>query len=147
MGWQVYLMCFNGRDAEPLGPVKIGFTGNLAKREKAIQTTSPKPVITLAEFRVPERWIARVWESLLHKHFADKRMAGEWFDLDPLYAMAESCRVLRVHLQAQAPVPPPHPDFDEIVQNTMIPEYERVGRVLKAWRHYYSENSNVRAIA
>jgi hypothetical protein len=147
MVWQVYLICFYGRDAEPLGPVKIGFTGNLVKREKAIQTTSPKRVITLAEFRVPERWIARTWESVLHKHFSEKRMAGEWFDLDPLYAMTESCRVLRLHLEAQAPRPIPQPKFDEIVQATMIPEYERVGRVLKAWRHYYAENSNVQAIA
>ncbi len=140
-------MCFTGREHEPLGPVKVGFTGNLLKREKAIQTTSPRRVVTLAEFRVPGRWIARTWESVLHRHFAPHRMDGEWFDLDPLVAINEACRVLRLHLQAQAPLAVDAELFADVLKHTNIPEYERVGRVLKAWRHFYSENSNVQAIA
>ncbi|WP_443052756.1 GIY-YIG nuclease family protein [Streptomyces sp. NBC_00299] len=59
-------------------PVKIGKTGNVEKRLRQLQTASPFPL--------------RVWwsretadpdlEAKLHRHFADKRMSGEWFQFD-----------------------------------------------------------------
>ncbi|MFJ4633594.1 GIY-YIG nuclease family protein [Streptomyces sp. NPDC088847] len=64
--------------ADQPAPVKIGKTGNVTQRLSQLQTASPFPL--------------RVWwsketadpdlEAKLHRHFADKRMSGEWFQFD-----------------------------------------------------------------
>ncbi|MFE4263438.1 GIY-YIG nuclease family protein [Streptomyces sp. NPDC056883] len=58
------------------GPVKIGFTGDDAtKRLRSLQTGSPVPLTVLAEFAGTKQL-----EAKLHRHFAGRRLHGEWFD-------------------------------------------------------------------
>ncbi|SFV55540.1 hypothetical protein MNB_SV-3-1137 [hydrothermal vent metagenome] len=64
---------------EANGNYKIGITGNLASRMKDIQTGNPylvKLVCTI-EMEDPQEL-----EQSLHKLFKDKRMMGEWFNLN-----------------------------------------------------------------
>lgn len=56
------------------GPIKIGFTTNLDKRIKALQTASPDNLILLAAVEGSERT-----ERGLHARFGEHRQRGEWF--------------------------------------------------------------------
>ncbi|MER6736544.1 GIY-YIG nuclease family protein [Streptomyces puniciscabiei] len=61
--------------SEQPAPVKIGKTSNIGNRLRQLQTASPFPlqVWWSRETTDPEL------EAKLHRHFADKRMSGEWF--------------------------------------------------------------------
>jgi hypothetical protein len=56
------------------GPIKIGFTRNLAARLRQLQTGHPAKLRVLRAFRGDERL-----EAWLHRHFAAHRLNGEWF--------------------------------------------------------------------
>lgn len=60
------------------GPVKIGFTDNLPKRLKALQSHSPVPLQVLA---VTGGGIFAEMEY--HERFAQHRLHGEWFERTP----------------------------------------------------------------
>ncbi len=59
------------------GPVKIGYTDNLADRLRTLQSGNPQPLYALA---VIPGDVAR--ERRLHQRFAEGRLIGEWFDAD-----------------------------------------------------------------
>lgn len=60
---------------------KIGISNNPKYREHTLQ--SDKPTIELICAReFPTRELAKDTESMLHKHYAEKRVRGEWFNLD-----------------------------------------------------------------
>lgn len=67
------LIYFIGTDD---GPVKIGFTTNLPKRLKALQTASSRPLVV--RLKLPGD---RECEKTLHRRFAEFRLEGEWFRL------------------------------------------------------------------
>ncbi|WP_398871215.1 GIY-YIG nuclease family protein [Streptomyces mirabilis] len=76
-------------------PVKIGKTGNVGQRLRQLQTASPFPlqVWWSRETADPEL------EAKLHRHFADKRVSGEWFQFDEfnwLQQVAEAAELLEV---------------------------------------------------
>jgi hypothetical protein len=54
--------------------VKIGYSGNIQKRRRALSTGSPEPVRIVCEIEC-----SREYEKLLHKQFEKYRKNGEWF--------------------------------------------------------------------
>ena len=72
----VYLMCDTTN-----GYFKIGLSNNPEYREKTLQ--SEKPTIEkICAKSYPNRSIASAIESALHKAYENKRIRGEWFQLD-----------------------------------------------------------------
>lgn len=81
----VYLM-------EAKGVYKIGFSTQLEKRRKAIQSKE-KATVTVVHAREVDR--PYVLEQQLHKRFSDQRLHGEWFalagfDLDKAITLMDS---------------------------------------------------------
>jgi len=63
------------------GAYKIGISNSPEYREKTLQ--SEKPSIELIESKqFQKRKIAETFERLLHEYFKNKRIRGEWFQLD-----------------------------------------------------------------
>ena len=61
---------------------KIGVSHNPKYREKTLQGQEPE-IETVAERKFIIRKLALELESELHEKYSDKRMRGEWFDLNP----------------------------------------------------------------
>lgn len=82
----VYIMCHveNGVD---VGPVKVGYSSNPSTRVENLQCGNPRKIRLYKQFGTPQRDIAKFIEGGFHHMFADKRLAGEWFDLKPEQAM------------------------------------------------------------
>lgn len=59
------------------GPVKIGFSANVRKRVRSLQTGSAEPLKLLAVAEGGEQT-----ERFLHEQFARHRLEGEWFSPD-----------------------------------------------------------------
>ena len=62
------------------GECKIGVSNNVDKRRSAIEMQGGKPIIEL--FYTTKCFNAYEIENIMHKHFADRRLIGEWFDVD-----------------------------------------------------------------
>ncbi len=60
------------------GAVKIGRTSNLEDRMKTFEVKLPFPISLEPYFATRH---AKAVEKMFHDLFADKRLAGEWFDL------------------------------------------------------------------
>jgi hypothetical protein len=56
------------------GPIKIGFTRRKVIRFASLQSGNPEPLRLLCCIAGGSRL-----ESLLHRHFAEQRLNGEWF--------------------------------------------------------------------
>ena len=69
------------------GLVKVGITANLSGRLATIQTGNPRKVDIAFSFGTPSRAIAQTLELAFHEVFAKHRMAGEWFDMNPVLAL------------------------------------------------------------
>ena len=72
----VYLM----KD-ETNGFYKIGISNKPEYRERTLQSEKPT-IVLLKSKEYPTRTIAEAIESALHKAFGEKRLRGEWFELD-----------------------------------------------------------------
>lgn len=72
----VYLM----KD-ESNGFYKIGISNKPEYRERTLQSEKPTIVLLKAK-EFPTRTIAESIESALHKAYSEKRLRGEWFELD-----------------------------------------------------------------
>jgi hypothetical protein len=136
-GVHIYLFCFYGRINEPMGPVKIGITSNVASRLAGVQTGQHRRLHALAVFDTPNRDIARRMEASFHREFTAGRLEGEWFDADPVTVLERMCAMWRYYFQ----------QMPEGIEYVGIPFYEREIKVLRAWRQHYAETSNVQAIA
>ncbi len=62
---------------------KIGVTNNLRKRMSAFKTANPH-IRHVAHTELMDREEAEWMETRLHVLYAEKRIAGEWFELDTL---------------------------------------------------------------
>lgn len=78
------------------GPVKIGFSANVRKRIRSLQTGSAEPLKLLAVAEGGEQT-----ERFLHEQFARHRLEGEWFSPDA------SLLALIADLVNKAPPPAP----------------------------------------
>jgi hypothetical protein len=72
----VYLM----KD-ESNGFYKIGISNKPEYRERTLQSEKPT-IVLLKSKEFPTRTIAEAIESALHKAYGEKRLRGEWFELD-----------------------------------------------------------------
>ena len=72
----VYLM----KD-ESNGFYKIGISNKPEYRERTLQSEKPT-IVLLKSKEFPTRTIAEAIESALHKAYSEKRLRGEWFELD-----------------------------------------------------------------
>ena len=72
----VYLM----KD-ESNGYHKIGISNKPEYRERTLQSEKPTIVLLCAK-KFPSRIIAEAIEAALHKAYGNKRLRGEWFELD-----------------------------------------------------------------
>jgi hypothetical protein len=148
VGVYMYLFCTFGREYEPLGPIKIGITGNVRERLSSVQTGYPKPLEALAVFNTPNRDIARKWEAAFHKRYAGARLEGEWFNIDPVHVLDDVCGAIRHYFASgekfasagdSTPV--------ELADYIGLPLFERDVKVYRAWREHYADNSNVTAMS
>lgn len=67
------------------GFYKIGISNNPEYREKTLQSEKPS-IDLIASKEFPLRLIAESFEKALHKTFENKRLRGEWFNLDEIEA-------------------------------------------------------------
>lgn len=65
------------------GFYKIGISNNPEYREKTLQSEKPS-IDLIASKQFPLRLIAESFEKALHKTFENKRLRGEWFNLDEI---------------------------------------------------------------
>lgn len=83
----------------PVAPVKVGITNNLTARLASVQTGSPNRLCIVHAFAAPNREVARALEGGFHEHMGEKRLAGEWFDVEPMHAVAVICVAIAQFLE------------------------------------------------
>lgn len=79
MNWCLYMMVADAGDGSRY--CKIGFTGDLDKRVRAVQTGCPMPITEVAYLDLAFGRL-RLAESQFHSKLAKYRSSGEWFRLD-----------------------------------------------------------------
>lgn len=60
---------------------KIGISNKPQYREKTLQSEKPSIVIIISK-KFPVRKIAESIEKALHETYSEKRLRGEWFELN-----------------------------------------------------------------
>lgn len=83
------------KDRKPVGPVKIGISSNPGKRLASLQTANPKELVLLCTFGTPTRAFAKELEGAFHYVMRSKRLAGEWFDIQPAKSVELMCSNFR----------------------------------------------------
>ena len=85
------------------GPVKVGITSSPGGRLSAIQTGCPFHVSILHLTACRDRSEALLHERSFHEICDDKRLAGEWFDMDAELAVecVETGFEIEAHFSAQ----------------------------------------------
>ncbi len=82
----------------PCEPIKVGITGNVSARLAQLRTASAYKLILLHAFAMPNREIAEYIEDAFHTTQQDKRLHGEWFDINFVQALQLMCMNIRVAL-------------------------------------------------
>jgi excisionase family DNA binding protein len=85
-------------------PYKIGHARDVARRATQLAVKLPYPSRVVHTIRTNDVYRA---EQAIHRHFAGKRLQGEWFDLSE-DDVAWFCG----HTEWMVPPPPPAPPFD-----------------------------------
>jgi predicted GIY-YIG superfamily endonuclease len=73
-----YIYVIGRRD----GPVKIGVTISLESRLATLQTGCPFQIEILHYRLICSRGLALKHEQVIHRVYLEKRLRGEWFDMD-----------------------------------------------------------------
>lgn len=81
MGSYIYVI---GREE---GPVKVGISDNPGARVLGLQTGCPFQLALLATFHFDDRMEAFREEQMFHRCYEEKRLIGEWFDIEAEYAI------------------------------------------------------------
>lgn len=83
-------------------PCKIGVSASWPKRLKSLQSGNPKPIGLYAFVDIGDRACALNAEWFLHSRLSDKRLTGEWFDVEPAHAacLAQFFVAAMVHIGA-----------------------------------------------
>lgn len=79
------------KNGKPSAPIKVGMSNNAEGRLRQLQTASPYKLILLHRFELPDREIAQSLESCFHGTQKEHRLSGEWFSLQPAYALELMC--------------------------------------------------------
>ncbi|MGM4906279.1 GIY-YIG nuclease family protein [Tardiphaga sp. 866_E4_N2_1] len=145
-GVYLYIISPFGRENEPLRPIKIGITGNMAARLASIQTGSHVKLRATMAINTPQREIARSFEAAFHAFYADHRLEGEWFDVDPIEAMCMFCVAFKDYFIRNCAGDGAEPTVDDLSELIGLPHWEREIKVFRAWREHYAENSNVTSL-
>lgn len=74
-----------------VGPTKIGIASNPHARLRELQTGSAHKLFLSLALQVGDRADAREIERGAHECCAPEAMNGEWFDVEPLFAVATVC--------------------------------------------------------
>lgn len=86
MTHHVYIVAHaNGSTGEK--PVKVGITSNLDGRLRALQTGSFRKLVYVMTLATPNREISSYMEAAFHSLQKDRRLEGEWFDIEVAEAM------------------------------------------------------------
>jgi hypothetical protein len=109
------------RSGELHAPVKVGISGNVGSRLKAIQTGSATPLGLFASFSLPSRRIALAAEQSFHAVLKQHRLTGEWFDMEPERAVRLVSIVIQVLLLKAFKGQPPHL-IHEALDDTDVPD-------------------------
>lgn len=83
----VYLIAHKDADGAFVSPVKVGITKSLGSRLASLQTGNPKPIGLVFAFNTPAFEFARYFEQAFHELNAERRLNGEWFDMEPRDAL------------------------------------------------------------
>lgn len=78
----LYLICIASDDGKVTGPVKIGITRSLSSRLKSVQTGSFCPLKYYDVWVFPKD-VLKGLECFIHEYNKEKRLCGEWFDVEP----------------------------------------------------------------
>lgn len=68
-------------------PVKVGITKSLGSRLATLQTGNSQKIEIAFHFAMATREQALFVEAEFHREMTDFRLQGEWFSIDPLYAL------------------------------------------------------------
>ena len=80
-------------------PVKIGIAADADKRVATLQTGNPNQLAVIHWIPTPHRDWARELEADWHTAYADQRLNGEWFDVEPLNAIVALAQGAAAHLE------------------------------------------------
>jgi predicted GIY-YIG superfamily endonuclease len=85
-------------NAEGTNKYKIGVSKNTKLRLKALQTGSSERLTLIKEFKTN---FGYKLEGALHRNYASKQVAGEWFELslDEVAKFLDICQVLENNFQ------------------------------------------------
>ena len=64
---------------------KVGYTNNLNRRLREIQTGNEQTLVLNLFIEFPTRFDARKNERAIHDSLKELNMNGEWFEIDPDY--------------------------------------------------------------
>lgn len=82
----IYAICYIV-DGEMCGPVKIGVSAAPVARTRELQTGSPHRLMLAFCAMLDSRERAVRLERFLHDDLAEFAMSGEWFDVEPGFAV------------------------------------------------------------
>lgn len=77
------------RGGRTKGPVKIGVSNTPCDRLAQLQTGNPYRLTIVHTFRVPCKDVAFEVERCIAHIAADRQTNGEWYDLEPSYAVLQ----------------------------------------------------------
>ena len=86
----LYVIAHNPESEVFEKPIKVGITGSLEGRLRAIQNGNPRRIayaLTLAMPREAAQYIERAFHTIQAEH----RLSGEWFDIEPMLGMQLVC--------------------------------------------------------
>jgi hypothetical protein len=81
-----YVIAYLGDDGWR-GPCKVGITRDPKRRLSSLQSGNPYPLSIYGVVRVERRECVAGLEAFVHERLKDRRLAGEWFAVEPATAL------------------------------------------------------------
>lgn len=131
----VYIIAHIDRN-RPKAPVKIGISSNPEGRLRNLQTSNPRKLVLLAAFLCPTRDIAKALETGFHTVKSRHRLAGEWFEMEPMLAVEAMCLNVRAAFNVMlGDTPEIHAqalEYSELLSNEAV----------RRWKQHSTRNLN-----
>lgn len=90
---------FDGFEA----PIKVGISVEPWVRMSTIQTSCPFKIDVMWMLEAANKGLARAIESSFHKQWKNKKLHGEWFDVNPIMAVRCLNNIYSGIVRAQVP--------------------------------------------